>query len=173
MADLSGSSALCQEAEEEDSSGVDASAREGKEEDESGFVPPGLHSKFNSSGLEFLKSSFLRHVHEILEQGIPDGEREREREREHGRICYSTIYSYPFSSALFARLFAASLAFASSTALSAAFATRRRTQRRRYFKILLVRPQMSPTGRKRPDLRYDTIRRNWTFVLQIDPGHFK
>ena len=36
-------------------------------------VPPGLHSKFNSSGLEFLKSSFLRHVHEILEQGIPDG----------------------------------------------------------------------------------------------------
>jgi len=44
-------------------------------EEETGFVPPGLHSKFNSSGLEFLKSSFLRHVHDILEQGIPDGER--------------------------------------------------------------------------------------------------
>ena len=37
------------------------------------LVAPGLHSKFNKSGLEFLKSSFLRHVHEILEQGIPDG----------------------------------------------------------------------------------------------------
>jgi len=40
------------------------------------LVLPGLHSKFNKSGLEFLKSSFLRHVHEILEQGIPDGERQ-------------------------------------------------------------------------------------------------
>jgi len=38
--------------------------------------PPGLHTKFNRSGLEFLKASFLRHVHEILEKGIPDGERD-------------------------------------------------------------------------------------------------
>jgi len=56
----------------------EASADEEGEEEEkesAHLAGPGLHSKFNSSGLEFLKSSFLRHVHEILEQGIPDGER--------------------------------------------------------------------------------------------------
>jgi len=58
-------------------SGLTLASKEGDEddEDEEEGVLPGLHSKFNNSGLEFLKSSFLRHVHDILEQGIPDGER--------------------------------------------------------------------------------------------------
>jgi len=56
-------------------SAVATKEEEEEEEEEEGLVPGGLHSKFNKTGLEFLKSSFLRHVHEILEQGIPDGER--------------------------------------------------------------------------------------------------
>jgi len=49
---------------------------EGEGDSSPPLVPPGLHTKFNHSGLEFLKASFLRHVHEILEKGIPDGERD-------------------------------------------------------------------------------------------------